>query len=108
MKKKLMCFLTGTGIILLETMPVFAAGFDSDTAKSTINSYLNPLREFLLWFIPVAFVISALVTGAKWFFMDEREREQRPIAQSLTKLAIAAVVIWSIPVIATIIGLTTN
>jgi len=40
--------------------------------------------------------------------MDEREREQRPIAQSLTKLAIAAVVIWSIPVIATIIGLTTN
>lgn len=90
----------------LFVLPVHAEGFNTDLAKSIINQYLDPLRQFLLWFVPVGFVVAALISGSKWFFMDDQEREQKPITKTLTKLAIAAVVIWSIPVIATILGLT--
>jgi|GEM_PF-1511039 len=105
MKRKLTLLWGSIMCFLFSVMPV-NAGFDTGTAQSTINSYLDPLRQFLLWFVPVAFVVSALVSGSKWFFMDEQEREQKPITKTLTKLAIAAVVIWSVPVIATILGLT--
>jgi cytochrome bd-type quinol oxidase subunit 2 len=106
MKRKLILLAGSLMSFLFSVTPVFAAGFDTGTAQSTINQYLDPLRQFLLWFVPVAFVVSALISGSKWFFMDEQEREQKPITKTLTKLAIAAVVIWSVPVIATILGLT--
>ena len=103
---------TLTGIISIWMIAVFsdftayAEGFNTALAQSTINQYLDPLRQFLLWFVPVAFIVSALISGSRWFFMDDQEREQKPITKTLTKLAIAAVIIWSIPVIATIIGIS--
>jgi len=72
MKRKLTLLWGSIMCFLFSVMPV-NAGFDTGTAQSTINSYLDPLRQFLLWFVPVAFVVSALVSGSKWFFMDEQE-----------------------------------
>jgi cytochrome bd-type quinol oxidase subunit 2 len=82
-----------------------APQFNGDEAKNAVNPYLQGLTSFMLWMVPLAFVVSALVSGVKYFFMDEREKEQKPITKTITKLAIAAVVIWSVPLIARIIGI---
>jgi hypothetical protein len=82
-----------------------APQFNGDAAKGAVNPYLQSLTSFMLWMVPLAFVVSSLVSGIKYFFMDEREREQKPISKTITKLGFAAVVIWSVPVIARIIGI---
>lgn len=108
MLKKLSVAAT-LAISLLFTTVIHADGdapqFNGDEAKGAVNPYLQSLTSFMLWMVPLAFVVSALVSGIKYFFMDEREREQKPISKTITKLGVAAVVIWSVPVIARIIGI---
>jgi len=99
--------IIGLTTMYLNTDKILAENptFDTAEAKGAIKPYLESLQNFLLWFVPLAFVISALVSGVKYFFMDEREREQKPITKTLSKLGISALIIWSIPLIASIIGL---
>jgi hypothetical protein len=83
-----------------------APSFNGGAAQDAVNPYIQGVINFLLWFVPIAFIASSLIAGAKYFFMDDREREQKPITKTIAHLGIAALIIWSAPLIATIIGLT--
>ena len=72
---------------------------------------LDWVKEWHTNSVPLNAVSNHQYRGINQFYlsvisMDEQEREQKPITKTLTKLAIAAVVIWSVPVIATILDLT--
>lgn len=98
-----------TASFLFQTLALHADDtptFNGGAAQEAVNPYIQGVISFLLWFVPVAFIFSSLVAGAKYFFMDDREREQKPITKTIAHLGLAAVIIWSVPVIATIIGLT--
>lgn len=80
------------------------AAVDTGAAKALIQSYTTPITNLALWLIPVIALISLLVSFAKWYMLDDREKDQNPFSKTLKKHLIALAIAESLSTILKILG----
>lgn len=105
--KKLIGLLTiCTALVIQAIQPVYAVGFDGDIAKSTWDSFAVPLTNFIMVAIPIAVVIAAGIAYLVWLGKSEEEKENRPFFKSVKNYIGGALVVWLIPVLLRIFGIS--
>lgn len=109
MKKKINKLMVGATTFLLTflaTTPVYASGVNQSELENWVKGYLDPLSSALMVFVPIVFVIYALVKAVQWFKKESEGGQQMPYLSSITNGIIVAIVAMSISTIMKIFSLS--
>lgn len=95
--------IVGTGLFL-STTNVFAAGVDEQAFKDLIDSFLNPLKNSILYAIPAAAVIAIAIMAMRNFFKNEEQKEEFDLIGKIIKTGIIAGLAQSAALVLKIFG----
>lgn len=88
--------------------PLILAGFNQSAAQNFVKQYTDPFFNFLLWAAPVAAMISCVASGIVYMLKEEDERDRHKFSKTLKRIILVAVVVESISIIFTIVGIATG
>ena len=113
LKKKLSSvfkYVTLSSVLLFAGVSkVFAEdgpGVNEEELKNLVNGYVDPIKNVLIWVVPVCAAIGAAILGVKHFFKTEQEQEDFDLISKLIKLGIVAILIQSIVIVFKIFGVS--
>lgn len=95
-----------TSVVFMNSKVAAATpGVNEGQLKELISAYTNPIKNVMIWVVPTAAIIGALVLGIQHFFKNEQEQEEFNLVGKLIKLGIVASLLQSIAILFKIFGL---
>jgi hypothetical protein len=85
-----------------------ATGFNTSAAKELVTKYTDPFTTFMLWVVPIAGIIAALIQGVKYILQDEDDRNRNKFSKTMKTILTVCVVLESLSAIFKIIGIAVS